>query len=68
MLVFLLQAVWTLEWLFMAVDNLGGPEGIGVAVAYSGIFWLIGEVILFPASLVAWAILFVDSRRSVPRS
>ena len=63
-LVFLLQAVWTLEWIFMAVDNLGGPEGIGVAVSYSGAFWLIGEVALFPASLCAWAILFVDGRRS----
>ena len=64
MLVFLLQAAWTLESIFVAVDNLGGPEGIGVAIAYSWIFWLIGEVMLFPASLFAWAIMFVDGRRS----
>lgn len=61
MLVLLLQAVWILEWIFIAADNLGGPGGVGVAVSYSWIFWLIGEVVLFPASLFAWAILFVDS-------
>ncbi len=63
-LVLVLQAVWTLEWIFIAAGNLGGPEGIAGAVVFSWMFWLIGEVILFPASLFAWAIMFVDGRRS----
>ena len=63
-LVLVVQAVWTLEWIVIAAGNLNGPEGIGLAIAYSWIFWLIGEMVLFPASLFAWAIIFVDGRRS----
>ena len=62
-LVVVVQAVWTLEWIFIAAGNLNGPEGIGLAIAYSWIFWMIGEIALFPASLFAWAIMFVDGRR-----
>ena len=62
-LVLVVQAVWTLEWIFIAARNLNGPEGIGLAIAYSWIFWMIGEIALFPASLFAWAIMFVDGRR-----
>lgn len=63
--VLVIQALWTLEWIFIAVGSLGGPEppeGIAGAVVWSWLFWLIGEVALFPASLFAWAIIFVDGR------
>jgi len=67
-LVLVVQAVWTLEWIFIAtassVRGPQSPEGIPGPIVFAWVFWLIGEMVLFPASLFAWAIIFVDGRRS----
>lgn len=67
-LVLVVQAVWTLEWAYTAVSNLGGPqgtEGVPGPIVFAWVFWLIGEVVIFPASLFAWAIMFIEGRRPV---
>ncbi len=65
-LVLVVQAVWTLEWAYAAVSSLGGSqgaEGVPGPIVFAWVFWLIGEVVLFPASLFAWAIMFIEGRR-----